>query len=156
MRIFNKIMGSIGGILIGLMMLLILAEVLSRLFFGSSIEGTLEIVGIFLALAVFFGFAPCEENNGHVRVDLIVQFLPQRVTFYLDIFVFLIAIAIVAVTAWQVGLDALSSWKFKEVLPGANVRVPVYPAKTCAFIGYFAFYVQLVINLITKIRNKVT
>jgi len=154
MKFINKLFGSAGGILIGAMMLLVVAEVSSRLFWGSSIEGTIEIVGMFLALAVFFGFSPCEEDGKHVRVELVAARLPQKIRICLDIFVYIVAIVVVAAITWQVGLDTLSSWSIREVLPGAKVQVPVYPAKTAAFIGYLAFCVQLTVSLVTKIRTR--
>ncbi len=154
MKFINKLFGSAGGILIGAMMLLVVAEVSSRLFWGSSIEGTIEIVGMFLALAVFFGFSPCEEDGKHVRVELVAARLPKKVRDYLDIVVYMIAIVVVAVITWQVGLDTLSSWSIREVLPGAKVQVPVYPAKTAAFIGYLAFFVQLMVSMVGKIKRQ--
>lgn len=152
MRIFNRLMGSTGGFLVGAMMVLTVAEVLSRIFLKSSIEGMIELQCVIFALAVFFGFSPCEEKNSHVKVELITTNLPEKVSIPLEIVVYLLAITIVSVTAWQVGLDALASWEIREVLPGANVRVPVYPAKIGAFIGYLAFCFQLAVNLISKLR----
>ncbi len=49
-----KALGTIGGLAIAAMMMLILVEVLSRLFLDSSIEGAIEIVGIFLSLSSSF------------------------------------------------------------------------------------------------------
>jgi TRAP-type C4-dicarboxylate transport system permease small subunit len=152
MKFLNKLMGSIGGFIVGAMMLLTVAEVLSRLFLKSSIEGSIELGCVFFALAVFFGFSPCEEKNAHVKVELITANLPEKVSFPLEIVVYLLAIIIVSFTSWQVGLDALSAWEIGEVLPGAKVQVPVYPAKIGAFIGYMAFCLQLVVNLISKLK----
>jgi len=154
MGLYNKLMGTIGGILIGAMMLLIVTEVLSRLLVGRSIEGTVEIVGIFLALAVFFGFSPCEEEKSHVRVELLLRRLPDSFSFALNIGAYILAIFTVAVMAWQVGLNALSAWKVKEVLPGAKVQVPVYPAKAAAFVGYLAFCLQLCVSLFFMVRSR--
>ncbi|MBW1736678.1 MAG: TRAP transporter small permease [Deltaproteobacteria bacterium] len=142
-----KMLGTLGGLAIGAMMLLILAEVLSRLFLGSSIEGTIEIVGMSLALAVFLGFAPCEQSHDHVRVELLRSRLKQRPQLALDIATYLLALLTVGVMTWQVGLDAYSSLLAREVLPGAELEVPVYPAKISAFIGFMAFGGQLLINL---------
>lgn len=154
MKYCNKVMGTAGGIFIGTMMLLIVAEVLSRLFLRGSIEGAIEIVGIFLALAVFLGFSPCEEGDSHVRVELVVGRLPHKFRTALNIVVYMFAIGIVAVTAWQVGLDALSSCKIREVLPGANVQVPVYPAKVVAFVAYGVFCFQLVVSLMNRAKHN--
>jgi TRAP-type C4-dicarboxylate transport system permease small subunit len=150
MRFFNKIMGSIGGFVVAAMMLLIVAEVSSRLFFKTSIEGSIELECVFFALAVFFGFSPCEEKNAHVRVQLLIMRLPAKASLWLEIVAYILAVATVLFTSWQVGVDALSSLEVREVLPGANVQIPVYPAKIAAFLGYLAFCFQLVINLISK------
>ncbi|SDU18774.1 TRAP transporter small permease subunit [Desulfobacula phenolica] len=154
MKIVNKMFGSAGGILIGAMMLLVVAEVSNRLFWGSSIEGAIEIEGIFLALAIFLGFSPCEEEKKHVRVELVAARLPKKLKTFLDIIVYITAVGVVAVITWQVGLDMISSWSIRETLPGAKVQVPVYPAKAAAFIGYFAFFIQLMVSLASIIRTQ--
>ena len=146
MRKIINALGTLGGLAIAAMMLLILAEVLSRLFLGSSIEGTIEVVGIFLSLAVFLGFAPCEQTNHHVRVELLLMRIDDRKRFFLDLLSYIFAILIVGGMVWRVGLDAYSSLMTREVLPGADFQAPVYPAKISAFVGFLAFGVQLCIN----------
>jgi TRAP-type C4-dicarboxylate transport system permease small subunit len=153
MRKIINALGTLGGLAIAAMMLLILAEVLSRLFLGSSIEGTIEVVGIFLSLAVFLGFAPCEQTNHHIRVELLRMRIDDRKRFFLDLFSYILALLIVGVMAWRVGLDAYSSLMTREALPGADFEVPVYPAKISAFVGFLAFGLQLCLN-IRKISSR--
>ncbi len=154
MKKLIRALGTIGGLAIAAMMMLILAEVLSRLFLKSSIEGAIEIVGIFLSLSVFLGFAPCEQSNHHVRVELIRMRLGDRHRVILDLLSYFLAIVVVVVMAWQVGIDAYSSFVTREVLPGAELEVPVYPAKISAFIGFLAFAVQLLINFFRLINQS--
>ncbi len=146
MKKFIDALGTLGGLAIAAMMMLILAEVLSRLFLSRSIEGAIEIVGIFLSLAVFLGFAPCEQTNHHVRVELLRTRLGYRKRFFFDLTSYLLALLIVGVMVWRVGLDAYSSFMTREVLPGAEFEVPVYPAKISAFVGFLAFGLQLLVN----------
>ncbi len=138
MKKFIDALGTLGGLAIAAMMMLILAEVLSRLFLSRSIEGAIEIVGIFLSLAVFLGFAPCEQTNHHVRVELLRTRLGYRKRFFFDLTSSLLALLIVGVMVWRVGLDAYSSFMVREVLPGAEFEVPVYPAKISAFVGFLS------------------
>ncbi len=154
MRKIIDSLGTIGGLAIAAMMLLILAEVMSRLFLNRSIEGAIEIVGIFLSLSVFMGLAPCEQTNHHVRVELLRMRMNRQIRFYMDGVSYVLAIAIVLVTTWQVGLNAYSSFLTREVLPGANLEVPVYPAKIGAFIGFLAFGIQLIVNLIKLYKRQ--
>jgi len=71
----------------------------------------------------------------------------------LDLVSYFLALVVVGVMVWQVGLDAYSSLVIREVLPGAELEVPVYPAKISAFIGFFAFGIQLLINF-RKLLNR--
>lgn len=153
MKIHNRVMGSIGGCIIALMMLLVVSEVMSRIITGRSIEGVIELVGVSMAMGIFFGFSPCEERDQHVRVELVVRLLPSAVSFVVDIFVYILAITIVLITTYQVGLEALSSWSIREVLPGVTFHVPVYPAKIACFFGYLMFAFELVLNLRDRIKT---
>jgi TRAP-type C4-dicarboxylate transport system permease small subunit len=154
MTYLNKLMSYLGGITIGAMMLLVVTEVLCRSLIGQSIEGTIEIVSICLALAIFLGYSPCEQENHHVKVELIVRLLPDKPRFAIDMTTYILAVAIVLISSWQVGLEAIASWEIGETLPGADFQVPVYPAKAVCFIGYVAFLIQLFINLVGIVRDR--
>ena len=146
MKYHNRVMAYTGGAVIAVMMLLVVAQVLCRLLLKTSIEGTLEVVSICMAMAIFLGYSPCEEINHHVKVELVLAVLPERVRRLLNMLVYPLAIGIVMVSAYQVGLEAIDSWKISETLPGADFQVPIYPAKIVCFIGYFAFLIQLIIS----------
>ena len=154
MLIQNRVMSYIGGVIIGAMMLLVSSEVLCRLLLGTSIEGTIEIVSIFLALAIFLGYSPAEERDHHVKVELLVIHFSPKVRRVVDLSMYVLAIAIVALSCWGVGIQAIDSWRIREALPGADFQVPVYPAKAVCFIGYFAFLIQLILKLIGMFRTK--
>jgi TRAP-type transport system small permease protein len=148
MTIRNRIAATIGSSLIFLIMLLLVVEVVSRMIFGASIEGVIEIVGIFLALSVFAGFSPCEEAKQHVTAELVVQRLPVRVARIVKIVIYILAVVTVAVMSWQTGLDFLNSYSIREALPGAKLQVPVYWAKGGVFVGFLLFLIQLIVSLI--------
>jgi TRAP-type C4-dicarboxylate transport system permease small subunit len=148
-----RALGYLGGFAIAAMMVLIVGEVLSRALLGQSIPGALEIVGIFLSLAVFLGFAPSEQAHQHVRVELLRDRLGPARRSTLDLLGSLAGFVVVAVVTWAVGVDAYSSFAIREVLPGAAWEVPVYPAKIGAFIGFLAFGLQLLRNTVARVRS---
>jgi TRAP-type C4-dicarboxylate transport system permease small subunit len=153
MTIRNRIAATVGSSLIFLIMFLLVIEVVSRMIFGSSIEGVIEIVGIFLALSVFAGFSPCEEVKQHVSAELVVQRLPVRVARIIKIVMYILAVVTVAVMSWQTGLDFLNSYSIREALPGARLQVPVYWAKGGVFVGFVLFLIQLMVSLIGLTTN---
>ena len=148
MTIRNRISATIGSMLIFLIMILLVVEVVSRFVFGASIEGVIEIVGIFLALSVFAGFSPCEEAKQHVSAQLVVQRLPARAARIVKICVYVLAVITVAIMSWQTALNFFDSYSIREALPGASFQMPVYWAKGGVFVGFVLFLIQLVASLI--------
>ncbi len=148
MTIRNRISATIGSMLIFLIMILLVVEVVSRFAFGASIEGVIEIVGIFLALSVFAGFSPCEEAKQHVSAQLVVQRLPARAARIVKICVYVLAVITVAAMSWQTALNFFDSYSIREALPGASFQMPVYWAKGGVFVGFVLFLVQLIISLL--------
>jgi TRAP-type C4-dicarboxylate transport system permease small subunit len=153
MTIRNKILATIGSLLIFLIMILLLVEVVSRFVFGASIEGVIEIVGTFLALSVFAGFSPCEEGGQHVSAQLVVQRLPARAAHIIKILVYILAIITVAVMSWQTALNFYDSYSIREALPGASFQMPVYWAKAGVFIGFIMFLIQLLVSLMRLLEK---
>jgi TRAP-type C4-dicarboxylate transport system permease small subunit len=148
MTIRNRILATIGSLLIFLIMILLVIEVVSRFVFGASIEGVIEIVGIFLALSVFAGFSPCEEGGQHVSAQLVVKRLPAGVARIVRILVYILAVITVAVMSWQTALNFYDSYSIREALPGADFQMPVYWAKAGVFIGFVMFLIQLIVSLL--------
>ncbi len=148
MTIRNRISATIGSMLIFLIMILLVIEVVSRFIFGASIEGVIEIVGIFLALSVFAGFSPCEEAMQHVSAQLVVQRLPARAALIVKTIVYVLAVVTVAVMSWQTALNFYDSYSIREALPGASFQMPVYWAKGGVFVGFVLFLIQLIISLV--------
>ncbi|HOP86712.1 MAG TPA: TRAP transporter small permease [Syntrophorhabdaceae bacterium] len=154
MTIRNKILATIGSLLIFLIMILLVIEVISRFVFGASIEGVIEIVGIFLALSVFAGFSPCEEGRQHVSAQLVIQRLSARTARIVKIFVYILAVITVAVMSWQTVLNFYDSYSIREALPGASFQMPVYWAKAGVFIGFIMFLIQLIVSLIRLLEKS--
>ena len=154
MTLRNRIAATVGSLLISLIMLLLIFEVLSRFIFGASIEGVIEIVGIFLALSVFAGFSPCEEAKQHVRAELVVQRLPAQVARVFTVAIYIVAIITVAVMSWQTALDFFNSFSTREALPGARVQVPVYWAKGGVFVGFVLLLIQLIVSVLQLYDKK--
>jgi TRAP-type C4-dicarboxylate transport system permease small subunit len=148
MTIRNRILATIGSLLIFLIMILLVIEVVSRFVFGASIEGVIEIVGIFLALSVFAGFSPCEEARQHVSAQLVVKRLPARLARIVKMLVYILAVITVAVMSWQTALNFYDSYSIREALPGAKFQMPVYWAKAGVFIGFVMFLIQLIVSLL--------
>lgn len=144
MHRLNAFSSIISGLLVFCIMILLSAEIVCRKL-GQPIPGTIEIAGFALAGIVFLGLSRCEEVHEHVRVEFLVVRYPPAIRRWAEIFIHLLGFIIYGIMTWQTGLEAISSWKTLEVVPGL-VPLPVYPAKTIVSIGCAMISIQLLVN----------
>ncbi|CAK7072531.1 MAG: hypothetical protein DELT_01947 [Desulfovibrio sp.] len=67
----NNVLGWLAGFCIASASFLILAEVVSRVFWGSSLQVTTEYTGYLMAVSSFLGLGYVQKTKGHIRMDLI-------------------------------------------------------------------------------------
>ena len=76
----------IGMALLIPMMLLTTGEVLGRAVWNKPIPGTLELSSYMLAVFILLGLAYTQQVKGHVRVEMLIKRLPERVGLVLNQF----------------------------------------------------------------------
>lgn len=89
---------------IGLMLLLVCADVFLRNVLNTPILGTVELVEVLNAVLVFAALAYVTRRKRHIEITLLVSRLSRAVQLRLSIFAYLISAAIMALIAWQLGL----------------------------------------------------
>lgn len=96
--------------------LTIVAQMVARLR-GVTLDAT-EAAGMCLAASTFFGLAHTFRSGSHVRINLIVDRLPQGLRQPVELFNCLLGTVVVGYLAWHVGHLALQSHEFNDVSPG--------------------------------------
>jgi TRAP-type C4-dicarboxylate transport system permease small subunit len=84
---------------------------------GITFDAT-EAAGLCLAASTFFGLAHTFRRGAHVRINLLVDRLPQRYRQPFEIFNCLVGTAVVSFLAWHVIALAIQSYQFNDVSPG--------------------------------------
>ena len=77
LKFVSKVLNSIAGIAVTVMMLMTVADVLLRAG-GHPIIGTFEIVSLLLALVIGFGIPQVSLDRGHVYMDFLLDKLSKR------------------------------------------------------------------------------
>ena len=90
-RAINKICDTISATMIAFCILVTVANVLARVFFKSPFKGAIEMIQYTMFTAVCFALAPCNDNKGHIKVDLMLEVLPPKVVNVLEIIVGIIS-----------------------------------------------------------------
>ena len=92
-------------------------DVLMRYFFNRP-QLVVDEVGPYLLLVVIFGAAAQTFRlGGHVRVDLVIAYLPGPVRAWLRVVNLVIGVVFLAVVIWVTGQSALTAYRYGRVSP---------------------------------------
>ncbi len=144
-----KIAGNISAAAIIGMMLVTVTDVVLRKF-GRGIAGAVEINGILLVAITFFALAQCWNEDGHIRVDLFVEFFSPRLRSAANAFSALLGFCFFGAVMWGGTKFAIKALKMHEV--STTLKIPLFPAKLLLVIGAFIFSFQLLISFIVFLR----
>jgi TRAP-type C4-dicarboxylate transport system permease small subunit len=103
------------------MMLLTVADVLLRAFFGYPVRGMLELIELGLACTVFLGMPAVFLRKEHLVVDAIDQLTRPAVVRLLDLAGALVSFGLLAFMAWQMVPVARGMYDFGDVTPDLSV-----------------------------------
>jgi TRAP-type C4-dicarboxylate transport system permease small subunit len=103
------------------MMLLTVADVLLRAFFGYPVRGMLELIELGLACTVFLGMPAVFLRKEHLVVDVIDQLTGPAVVRLLDLGAALVSFGLLAFMAWQMVPVARGMYEFGDVTSDLSI-----------------------------------
>ena len=124
LKIVSKVLNSIAGIAVTLMMLLTVTDVFLRAG-GHPIIGTFEIVALLLALVIGFGIPQVSIDRGHVYMEFLLEKLSKKGRNVMNTFtrvLCLLLFAFIGSNLFNVGARFHASG---EVSP--TIKIPFYP-----------------------------
>ncbi len=136
---------------------------------GRLIDGTLRVLGIepigivilslaelsgsLLAAASFLALAGTLKAGAHIRITMLLQALPPRARYILELWTFGAAALFSAYIAWQIANFAWISFQFGEVSPGV-VRFPLAVPQTAMAVGAVILTIALIDEFQTVLRKR--
>lgn len=145
----NNVLGEIQVIGIILAAIVVTADVLMRALFSKPISGTSEYVGYIMILASYFGLGICTANRSHLKVDLLVQLLPQKAQVVNDMINALLVITVASIMLYASVNQGLIAMKL--MTRGTFSKVPNWPFYLFMGLGYLPVVLCAVNNLIEDI-----
>jgi TRAP-type C4-dicarboxylate transport system permease small subunit len=97
------------------------------------IVGSNEVTEFLMVMMVVFAIAYCAQKRGHIRVDLILQYVPRKANLWIDIFTYgfsCIFYIFIAWQGWRSAWDSIDSHVSSSVL-----LIPIYPFAFVMVIG---------------------
>ena len=133
---------------LGLMMLLTVADVFLRYFFNSPITGTTEVTEFMMVIVVFPALALCAVKRRHVQVDLLVGLLPRRAQTIIDSITLLLALCTYIIITYHSVLEAMEVETTTSLL--SLPHAPFYWVLTAGFALFCLSIATLLVENIMK------
>lgn len=139
----NRTLAYASGVLFVLVSLYVAADAAGRTFFHVSTAVTDEFGGYVLAVGAMFALAYTLRIGGHVRIDILLPYLPQRLQIILN-YVAMAGMALfsgmLALYTWQLAIESLTT--------GARamsfLRTPLFPPQALVALGLSLLCVEAI------------
>ncbi|WP_185961523.1 TRAP transporter small permease subunit [Telmatospirillum sp. J64-1] len=132
----------LAALALALIFLLVSFEVVTRSFFGFSVQFTWEYAGYLAGAVTFLAAGPALERGAHVRITLLLDHLSPRARDGLDIFATLVSAAIVGLLLYAFATMTLQSWR-NGTVASTPMLTPLVIPQTVMLAGIVIFEIQL-------------
>jgi TRAP-type C4-dicarboxylate transport system permease small subunit len=132
----------------------ITADVISRRFFGISSEATDEIGGYALAIGGMWALAYTLRTGGHVRIDVLLMHLPERLRHLLDYGALLLIglfSSVVAFYSWRLSIDSFSI----GATATSSLRTPLAVPQGLMALGFTIMAAEALILVLAGILESI-
>ncbi len=147
LRVITEGTVSVAAIVALLVALVGTIDILTTRVFAQAIPGAFELSEAGLVLMVFLGLAVVTREEGHIKVDIIVNRMNNRLQLICGIFALGLTACFLGLMTWQMWSLALKSWKIDEMATGL-LPFPIYPVKIAALLGLATATIEALRRLI--------
>ena len=131
---------------LGLLMVLTVANVILRDFFDKPIMGTPELSEFMMVLVIFLALAWCAITRKHVKVELIVNRFSPRIQAILNGITLLLTLGVFVIITWQSALESMVVYDTTSLL-----RIPHTPFYWIMTFGLGLFCLSIIVLIIENI-----
>lgn len=148
--ITTVISGSLQGILVFLLMVMVLVEVLTRYIMQSPLSIADELGGYLLVSITFLGLAYTWKEQGHVRVELLVNLFPPRLRRVIR-FITLLMATLFCVPMIAGSYSLIQDSLLFGVRSGSWMRTPMAYPQVLLLVGSVLLLLQFVSEIIKAV-----
>ena len=148
-----KIANTIAAAFLFILMLFVCSDVILRYFFHSPILGSFELTEVMMAILVGLSLAYCALQKGHVRVDLVVTMLPERVRTIMNGIANFAFLGLFVLITWRIVPRALQMKEVDQVT--LILRIPVFPFVLVVAAGTAVLCLVLLKDLLDDLHKVI-
>ncbi len=147
----SRVTNSIGLIVLTVMMLLMVADVITRYVLNIGLPGAYELIEFSLAIVVSLGLAYAALRGEHLSVDIIISRFSQRTQAVINSITCFLGIGLFSLITWQI---IISAGKFRESsMTSPILSIPVYPFVYIVVFGSALLCMVFIKNILDYLNN---
>jgi TRAP-type C4-dicarboxylate transport system permease small subunit len=135
------------------MMMVVVANIIGRIFFRSPVAGTLEIAGFAGVVVAAVAVAFAERAHRNVAVDVVVRSLAPRVRKILDTITYLLSLGAIGILLWAASKSAVEWLRTGERTLTLGIRL--FPFGFIWAFGLFCLCALLLQHVIQCLMKRV-
>jgi TRAP-type C4-dicarboxylate transport system permease small subunit len=144
----TRLLGYAGMFFIIPMMLLTSADATGRDLFSRPVRGAFELNSLVLSIFVLLGLAYAQQMKDHVRVTVVLDRLPEKLSSAISILTTLLCMFIVAIMCWQGIVVGFECSAYTDML-----RIPQLPFRLLVSVGGLFLFLEFFFDLIDHTRR---
>ena len=138
----TRVLAYVGMAFIVPMMLLTSMDAAGRDIFSRPVRGAFELSSLMLSIFILLGLAYTQQMKDHVRVTILIDRLPVRLSCIITILTTLLCMFIVAAMSWQGVIVAYESSSVTDML-----RIPQFPFRLLVTVGGILLFFGIPVRL---------
>lgn len=138
----SDLMANISAVILGLMTVLILVEILIWNLFEKTTLISDEYSAYGLAAIIFMGAGYCLREKGHIRITLILGFLPQKPARTITFMATLTTTVFMGYLWWYLFQMVQSAIRYDST-SGTLTNTPLWIPQAVMLVGAGCFFIQL-------------
>ena len=149
----EKVLTALSWMVALFVTLMIVTDVFLRFVFNHPLPASWEISEICMPFIVFFPFAHTLRIDGHVRVSLVKDRVPEKVRLGFDLFAQIVSFLICAILTYYSWGRFWESFKMDEEILAA-IRLPWWVGKGAMPIGFGMFAIRYLLQILFGLKGR--
>ena len=148
----NYYLNYVSSFFLAFLMLMTVADVISRKVFNSPIMGTYELTLLLITIVVYLGFAHSNDFKEHVVIDVLYEVLPNAGKMVFSLISSLLNLALASIMCY-----AVYNYIFRLYASGgvtASLKIPLWPFAVVAVVGLVGLILSIIGDFILIIVER--
>ncbi|MBZ8117436.1 TRAP transporter small permease [Roseovarius sp. LXJ103] len=147
----ERVLALVSGLAVFSLMLLAVASVSGRNFFGQPLPGYVDWIEQAMPLIAFMGIAYAQRDGGHIRMDIVVGALKGRALWAVELITTFFVLALMLLLVWGTWAHFERSFDFGAPMwsrdSSMDIALPLWPAKLLAPVAFGVLCLRLCLQV---------